>query len=286
MLRFLHRLFPTREEYILTTVLSERTSGDRPVLFKDSWGVSKSALLLLSEGVLLPEEKLAVDTLVHGKGPKTRLWCWPFKRHWRLNLRALNRGNKGLIEIFEEIRKGEAQLRLRDSDGRVRRLAKRVRVFIRDESGKWWLVEVGRKYYNAEPKFRKKKYAVSGCIQNIELSRLVVAAQREVEQELGILFPLEAFRLQIAGPQLPDEHESDAYRGLISINHDYDVVLLVDMPQIEKWREKPPEINDTRITVYTEIEERTVDEPQAPEKVQPSVLEKAWLKDLIRIDTA
>ncbi|MBY0472662.1 hypothetical protein K2Q00_00030 [Patescibacteria group bacterium] len=278
-----YHIFPTREQFILTTVLSQHTSTNgEPTSFKNFFGVCKSALFLLSEGIINQEEKLAVDALVHGSGPE--LWCWPLKRHRRLNLRALDKGNKGLVEIFEEVRKGEAQIRLRASDGRVRRLARRIRIFIRNESGRWWLVEVGRKYYNAKPKFRRKSYAVSGCIQNAELAKLAVAAQREVEQELGIKFPLEAFKLQAEpGNSQPNgEHESDAYAGLLSINQDYDVVLIVDMSRIEEWRIKPPEINDTRITVYTEVEERNVEELAEQKVPQPSVLERAWLHDLLR----
>lgn len=226
------------------------------MIFRDSRGICKSRLELLSEGLLDERESTAVSVLAQGRGRKVRplLWCYSP----RLNLKKLNKGNKGLIELFEEIKKGEAWLRLR-SDGRVRRFAKRVRVFIRDKSGTWWLFEIARAYYGAKPKYAIKKYEVTGSILNIETSRILVAAQREVQQELERLFPLEAFHFELksSNGQPGDEHESDAYRELLSINQDYDVTLIVDPWPAEWTAEKPPIISDTRVTVYTKVEKRS-----------------------------
>jgi hypothetical protein len=284
-IRFLHRVFPTRERYILTTVLSQRTtSNGEGIPFRDARGMCKPALLLLSEGHLIEAEFTAVHALAQGKGPG--VWRWLFDYRPRLNLRKLNTGNKGLIELFEEIKKGEAKLRLRPWDKRVRRLAERIRVFICDSTGRWWVVEVARKYYGAPPKFRKKPHAVTGSIQNFELSRIVLAAQREVAQEIGIEFPLEAFKLQplSAISHANDEHESDAYKGLLSINKDYDVTLVVD-PWPEEWFTKPPVIIDTCITVYTKVEERIIPEPANTEPFQLRPEERVALSSLMKTDT-
>ncbi|HVY72995.1 MAG TPA: hypothetical protein VG984_03030 [Candidatus Paceibacterota bacterium] len=268
--RLWHEWFPSREEFILRAVLSKRSATESVVIpYKDWRGICKSALLLMSEHVLTYKEKIGIDVLVRARRKARKNGT----RSWRrIDLRKLDRGNKGLLELFEEIRKGECELFLRPHDLRFRRMARRVRVFIRSKDGLWSLREVARQYFGEEPKAAMKLYAVSGSIHANELHRLLLAAQREVREELREEYPLEWFSFALSrGNGTPGgEHESDAYAGGFSVNQDHDVVLtLEEWPQ--EWFEKPPIIDDTRVRVFTACvrEEPIVKEPEPVRRTVP-----------------
>jgi hypothetical protein len=278
-LRLWRAVFPLREEQLLIPVMSKRiiTINEGSIPFRDHRGLCKPAAVLLSEGLLNPEEAITVRMLVLARDRRGR----------KLNLRKFARGEgvgKTSIEYFEEVRKGEAKTRLRN-DRRYQRIAKRIRVRLLNKDRTLELVEVGRGYYRMEPKFVRKTYAVSGCIQEDELRQVQIAAWREVLQELGealrklgIELPLDVFKVTSAPKGPGDEHESDAYYEGLSINQDYDVEGIVD-PWPDDWSADPPVIDDTSVQVFTQVQKVATEQDNAThENVKLTRLQRIGLE--------
>lgn len=115
-----------RHEFIAASVLSKRKGPDGKLLF-DPHGKSFKEIGRFFEDHITPQERKAFDVLLKST----------------IDLNVLNTGRKGITELLDEVRKGEAFLLLNEK-GEVVRFAESLQIYLRYRN--WWLREQWRHY--------------------------------------------------------------------------------------------------------------------------------------------
>lgn len=186
------------------------------------------------------EGRIALSLLDMGKGRNGKA----------LDLRALNEdGQKGLPELFEEIRLGEAKLRIKDyKTGIITRRAFSLEVEIR--VGDYLFVELERTYTGKEPVVKEKNITETGKadekIQKIFFRVLLYELGIHLtETEINQIFD-EIFE-QVRMVKYKNVHWSHAYRDLESDVEVCKVELVFDERPEEIKNGK--EIKDTSVVI-------------------------------------
>lgn len=228
------RLPINRRQWIAIAVLSGRKGpGGNPVSLR---GLTPRDVYARFCSELNLEGRIAVSLLDIGKGPDGKI----------LNLRALNEeGLKGLVELFEEIRLGEAKIRIFDSKtGFVTRWAFSLEIEIR--VGDYIFVELVRKYDGKEPE-EKKKNPTETKQEDEELKKTFF---RLLLHELGIRKSKkeidEIFKQMMAQVRV-DPGWSKAYKGIQRKVEIWKYVLR--LPERPKEIENGKEIRDTSVVI-------------------------------------
>lgn len=222
----------SRKEWIAIAVLSARKNADGTRF--SLAGMTPREVHRLFRKELDLEGRIALTLLDIGRHPNGK----------RLNLRALNEdGLKGLVELFEEVKNGEARIRIYDTKTNlIIRRAFSLELEIR--VGDYIFVELVRNYEGKAPEEKRKNLTETGQ----EGEKVKKTFFRILLQEVGIYKTeeeIDEIFKQMYMQVYTDLHPSKAYKGIQS-----DVKVLKAVFRLE---ERPKEIANGKRILDTSV---------------------------------